>query len=258
MCAAGVLIIAHGSRNPKWNHLVELVVRNIRSTLPIRVSYLDFVEGKQIEDGIRDLERLGLKQIMVIPLFVTMGSTHLDEIQYALGLIQNPAIDTDMQAIRTHAEIIWCPPLEDHDFVYQIISERILNLSENPSEEVLLLIGHGSEHPQFHEVWEELLQRMTINLRRRFGFKGVSYATLHPDVIERRAKALARKNKLLVIPIFLSEGYFTNIAIPARLEGLSCLYDGRAYLPHPLIGSWLESMIDQAVRTIELTTRKLA
>jgi sirohydrochlorin cobaltochelatase len=164
--AAGVLVIAHGSRNPQWNHLVELVVGNIRSSLPVRVCYLDFVEGKQIEDRVRDLERLGLKRIIVIPLFITMGSTHLNEIQFALGLIQAPAIDKDIQPIKTHAEIVWCPPIEDHDFAYQIISERIMNLSRNPSEEVLLLVGHGSEQPQFYEKWEDLKgRRMQLSIR---------------------------------------------------------------------------------------------
>lgn len=242
MTNIGVLVIAHGSRNTDWVKGIEEAARTAMSRIPeipISVGYLELVPGKSIADGIDSLQRKGVDRILIIPLFITMGSTHLEEIQYALGLLEQSRIPTELRPIRPAAELIWCSPLEAHSFVLDVLGERVQEASTQPNEEVLLLIGHGSEVAGFKEKWEELLGFLGKHLRVRFGLKGFSYATLKGDQVRRRAKALARKNRLIVIPVFLSEGYFTEVVIPSKLEEINCTYLGRTYLPHPLISDWI-------------------
>lgn len=247
----GVLVTAHGSRDPKWIELIDQAVQQARIDLPVRVGFLELVNNRSLSDGVRYFEQKGMRNIIVLPLFITEGSTHLNEIRYALGLISEPVLETDIEPIPHKAKISWCPPLEDHIIVQEILVERVKELIQNPAEELLFLIGHGSEETGFHERWEHLLQQLAICLKKRFGFKGASYATLHPDTILKRASALSRKNKLIVLPVFLSEGYFTNFVIPHRLKNLSYLYNGKAFLPHPLLSAWMEESVRQSVLQIK-------
>ncbi len=90
----GVLVISHGSRDGKWVRLVDEAVAQVLrpSDIPIVSSFLEIVEGRLIQDGIRTLERQGVTDIIAVPLFVSSGSTHVDEIGYALGAKPEPEL----------------------------------------------------------------------------------------------------------------------------------------------------------------------
>lgn len=255
MAGTGVLIIAHGSKDREWVGMIEQAVKAAELDLPYVTGFLELVPGKSIKDGIRGLESRDLDRILVIPLFLTMSSTHLHEIQYALGLIPRSTIPTDIELIQPHAKIIWCSPLESHPYVHAILEERIKCLSQTPSQEALLLIGHGSDVEGFHEGWEELLNNISTDIHKRFGFVQTSYASLHPDNIQERAEVLAAKGKLIVIPFFLSEGYFTKSVLPRRLEGVEHLYQGQSLLPHFLVAQWIKDSVQRTVREVDISDK---
>jgi sirohydrochlorin cobaltochelatase len=238
MTDAAVLVIAHGSPDPHWMERVEEAVRPYRRQMLIRVAYLDGVEGRDIADEVERLERAGVETIAAVPLFVTAGSTHVSEIRGMLGL-EPDAITPNVKPVATRARFLWCQPLEDHPLVEQIVCERLRALSVDPHREALLLVGHGSDLPGYRERWGRLLHRLTFRLQNRYYFSAAGYATLRPDTVATRARQLASCGELVVLPLFVSQGYFTRRALPERLAGVSYRYDGSAYLPHPLIGEWI-------------------
>lgn len=247
MRKTGILIIGHGSSNPSWVEMVDNAVKELKTDAPVATCFLEMVEGRLIEDGIRELEQQGVERIVAIPLFVASGSTHIDEIGCLLG-VHHPSealAEESIEAIPTKAEVVYCSPMDDHPLIIDILEQRIRELSANPRQETLLLVGHGADEGKYHAKWEQVMQSMAITLRERFGFKGVSYGTLHPDNLRSRTEALSRKNQTIVVPLFLSEGYFTKRVIPSRLEGLSYTYSGKTYLPHPNVSHWLQDVIDR-------------
>jgi sirohydrochlorin cobaltochelatase len=245
MCVeqTGVLVIAHGSKNKKWVEYIDQAVASIHIHLPITVGFLEMVEGRSIEEGVRRLEKQCVKRIIVVPLFVSSGSTHLEEIQYALGVKATSRIKTDLQRIHSRAEIVWSAAMDDHPYIKDILRQRVQALSTEPSNEALLLVGHGSKVLGFQHIWEHSLQNLTQSLKRQFQFNKAQYATLLPDNVTERARLLSHSNKLIVLPVFLSEGYFTTKVIPTRLAGLTYEYSGETYLPHPLVSKWIEEQI---------------
>jgi sirohydrochlorin ferrochelatase len=196
-----------------------------------------------IKDGIEKLESAGVERIIALPLFVASGSTHLDEIGCLLGIQDCKRIAGPLARIETSAEIVCCSAMDDHPFVVDILLERAQELSIDPREETVMLVGHGADEGENRAKWEAVLQKLAGSLRKRGGFKEVTYATLHPDNLEKRAQAATRANRTLVVPLFLSEGYFTKTVIPSRLQGLDYIYSGKTYLPHPLVTSWMEDVV---------------
>lgn len=249
--ATAVLVIAHGSPDPGWMERVEAAVRPCRSKMPIRVAYLGGTDGRGIADEVARLEREGVETIAAVPLFVTAGSTHISEIRGMLGLRPDGIVPKAIQPVSTRVRFLWCPPLEDHPLVERILSERVQRLSVDPCRESLLLIGHGSDLPGYRERWELLLHRLTSRLQNRHGFSAADYATLRPDTVAARARQLAACGELIALPLFVSQGYFTRRALPQRLAGLPYRYDGRAYLPHPLISEWIVQSAKAAFLTDE-------
>ncbi len=243
----GVLLIAHGSSNPRWEKDIEYAVSQVETKLPIVVSYLEFTKEKTIEKGIRQLESRGIETIIAIPIFISSGSTHIDEIKFALGVIEKTTIETDLPRIVTNCQIIWCDPMDDHPAVLELLANRIKSLSVDPKNETLLIVAHGSDEPHFHEVWQNLLERIKQNILQSFSFQEVVHGTLHPDNLREKAKSLPSESDLLVLPLFLCEGYFTNKVVPSRLDGLSYKWEGKTYLPHPLVSTWIDDQVISAL-----------
>lgn len=215
------------------------------------------VEGRSISDEWKRLEASGAKRIVVVPLFASAGSNHVTEIRAMLGLTPWPTWETEQVRIPVRARILWCPPLEDHSLVEQIVGQRAMELAKDPRKEALLLVGHGSDWPGCQERWEKLLRRMTFRLQNRYAFAAAGYATLRPDTLREQVVALSEKGEVIVLPLFVSQGYFTRKAIPARLAELSYRYNGSAYLPHPLIADWIAQSIRMALVTDLFTQRSV-
>jgi sirohydrochlorin ferrochelatase len=244
----GVLVISHGSRSPDWVRLVDQAVADVRLDrgIPVVSSFLEIVEGRLIQDGIRMLEADGVTDIVVVPLFVSSGSTHIDEISYALGVIPEPNLPTDMKPFERTAVIHFSSPIDDDPDIARIVFEKVKELSVDPSKEILLLVGHGSIEKGFHMRWRKGLERLAARLKGLGGFDAADGCMLLPDQIHWKMK-LWRKRKpghqIIVAPLFLSEGYFTKQVIPSRMEGYEYRYNGQAMLPHPLIAHWMENQI---------------
>jgi sirohydrochlorin ferrochelatase len=241
----GILIISHGSRSLEWVRLVDEAVEAMRvpQGVPVFSSFLEIVEGRLIQDGILQLESLGVTDIIVVPLFVSSGSTHIDEISYALGVKPEPLLPTDMKPFAINSRVHFTAPIDDDPDIARILYEKMKPLSADPSKEIALLVGHGSVERGFHLLWRRGLERLAARLKTLGGFDEVDTAMLLPDQISRKMH-LWRMRKpdhtVLVVPLFVSEGYFTNEVIPSRLTGYIYRYSGRSLLPHPLLSRWME------------------
>lgn len=251
MSKVGVLVISHGSRDKGWVDLVDEAVTAIHlpADVPIYASYLELVEGRLIQDGITSLEAQGVTDIIVVPLFVSSGSTHIDEISYSLGVIKQPLLETDMKPFDIKARIHCTSPIDDDPVIAEIIYDKIKELSESPTQEILLLIGHGSQEEGFHHKWLQGLEQLAGRLKALGGYDEAGVAMLLPDQVHSKMTEWADKkpgHTVIVAPLFLSEGYFTNQVVPSRLKGFAYKYNGRALLPSPLISKWMEEQIASA------------
>lgn len=246
----GVLVISHGSPDEHWVALVEAAVAeaagDLPAGLPLACAFLETVEGRLIQDGIDRLESQGVTDMIVIPLFVSSGSTHIDEIAYALGVKDTPEMETDLERFRVSARVFFGDPIDDGPLVAQMVWDKVRALSVQPEREVLLLIGHGSRHPGFLQRWELGIASLAAQCAELAGLAGgADYALLNPDSVHTKVQYWSEEQGMdvIVAPLFLSAGYFTKVTIPSRLEGLAHRYSGDALLPHPLMARWMSQQI---------------
>ncbi len=127
----GVLVISHGSREKGWVSLVDEAVQQLasRMDIPVVASYLELVEGRLIQDGITTLEDQGVTDIVVIPLFVSSGSTHMDEIAYAIGAKPVPDMETDLGPFQVQARVHFGSPMDDDPTIAAMVWDKVRALS---------------------------------------------------------------------------------------------------------------------------------
>lgn len=246
----GVLVISHGSRESKWVELVDASVRQAAEhlTIPVASAFLEIVEGRLIQDGIDELEKMGVTDLFVLPLFVSSGSTHVDEIGQAFGFPPLTDFEGDLGLFRVKANVTYGAPIDDDPEIAEVLYENIRELSRDSKRETLLLVGHGSKLPTFHERWQAGLSGLADRLRQLGGFAQADYAMLLPDQAADKLKQLQQErgnDEVIVVPVFLSPGYFSSHVIPKRLGGMNYRYNGRAMLPHPAVERWIARRIGE-------------
>lgn len=249
----GVLIISHGSRDEVWVRVVEEAISglSLREEIPCVISFLELVEGRLIQNGIDELEHVGVTDIIVIPLFVSSGSTHVDEIEYALGAKPEPERETDLELFSVKAKIHYGYPIDDDPDIAVMIWDKLRELSTAPERETILLVGHGSVYDGFRQRWQEGISSLAARVHEVSGVAAADYGLLNPDSVKSKVEYWQEQgHEVLVAPLFLSEGYFTKHVIPNRLKGLEYKYSGQTLLPHPLLTHWIEKQVETLLERI--------
>lgn len=252
----GVLIISHGSPETSWMEQIDEAVSHIHlpSDLPVNAVFLDNVPGRFIQDGINELEAQGVTDLLVVPLFVSSGSTHMDEIAYALGVKETPDRETDLEPFTIQAKVHFGYPADDDEDIARMVWDQVKDLSVAPENEVVLVVGHGSIHDGFRQRWEKGISSLAQRVGQVSEVAHTDYALLNPDSLRAKTEEwTARGYKVLIAPLFLSKGIFLNQVIPRRVEGLSYEYAGRALLPHPLLSHWMERQIQSLLNQLITT-----
>ncbi len=244
----GVLVISHGSRREDWVALVDEAVASVGASLPVPVysSFLEIVEDRLIQNGIDTLEALGVTDLIVVPLFVSSGSTHVEEIAWALGVKTECGCETDLQPFRLRARVHLCRPVDADEQIIDIVYDKIAPLSTQPANELVLVVGHGSILRGFHTTWRNTLEKTADGVRRRGGFAASDGVMLLPDQVAWKLSFWRKRHpelQVIVAPLFLSEGYFTETVIPQRFAGYDVRYNGRALLPNSGIAEWMKRRI---------------
>ena len=71
----GLLMFAHGARDPRWAEPFEqaaAAVRAARPAMPLRLAFLEFM-APELRDAAAELARAGCTHIDVLPLFLGAG-----------------------------------------------------------------------------------------------------------------------------------------------------------------------------------------
>lgn len=73
----GIVLFAHGSRDPLWRAPIEAVADRVRAqhsggAAEVRCAYLELTEP-DLPTAVRELAALGLRRIRILPMFLGVG-----------------------------------------------------------------------------------------------------------------------------------------------------------------------------------------
>ena len=119
-----LILIAHGSHDPKWRAPFERLAETLRRDLgphSVRLAYMDCTPPT-LRDAADDAARSGVREVRVLPLFLASGG-HVDH-------DIPPLVE---EARRDHPEIAFklLPPIGDHPQFVELI-RRLVTDAANP------------------------------------------------------------------------------------------------------------------------------
>jgi len=111
----GIILFAHGSRDPEWARPFESIAARLSKKFLVRVAYLELMRPS-LGEAVAALAAAGAKTIRVVPLFLGPGGHVKDDL---------PRLVSAAKAGHPHVEITLEKPIGEQATVIEAIAEAI-------------------------------------------------------------------------------------------------------------------------------------
>ncbi len=284
---SGILLLAHGSNDRRWNDQVLAVAAQTDASMPTEVAF-GMASRATMRDAIARLRARNVERIIAVPLFVSSHSSVIDCTAYLLGLRDDAPPQLPMFAAMTHGgghaggqmhdmgqtppagtatmqlhidvPLRISPALDHHPTVAAILGDRAASISREPAHETVLLVAHGPVEDADNQLWLADIRQLASQMRARKGFHAIDCMSLRDDAApeirdaasaqlrQRVEQAQAAGDQVLIVPLLLSYGGIER-GLRERLQGLAYRMPDHALLPDARIAQWvLASAEDQLQR----------
>lgn len=275
----GVLVLAHGA-SPEWNRAVLEAVNNIRGNFKKEIVF-GMGDASAIQRGIENLERLEVKSIVIIPLFVSSASEMYRNIEYTLGLRNEPDVlfwllmtkdsrmgdnhsghNIDIAAqVKFSVPYAAAPAINYHRLIASILEERLRKTGAVGKDTGIFLVAHGPISEDDNKAWLRDLNLYADFLARKFRKARFFVHTFRDDAplfirdraIEKIQSALrqniASGKKVIVLPYLLAPGG-RELEIQKIFGDCLCVIHSEPLLPHKNISLWIEKQVRSSLKRL--------
>ena len=257
----GLLLMAHGGTE-EWNEAVLQATAEVTSKYPVEVAF-GMADAGSLERSVRRLEKLGVKDVGVVRMFVS-GESWYERTQQILGTVEGaPQKDASEKPTSTFMPMGFWKIETDINFYIsedgladatemdEVIVSRIIRLSQDPAREVAIIIAHGTGSDEEDSRWVEKITQRTVTAKSTLGLHEIKVFTLREDWFAKRGEAESNIRSYLeeasrvglkpvVIP-FRVHGFgpYTRV-----LEGLDYRADELGLLPHQNVNLWVANQAE--------------
>lgn len=271
----GVLILAHGG-TPLWNQTVKQTV-DAMTCVCLKEVVFGMGAARAIQPAIDRLQDAHVKEIVIIPLFLSAHSEMYRHLEYVLGLrhtpdaeflnrlekrLKNPRpqdrlhehnayrIEDFNSQVHFSVPYVMTEPLGSHPLVTKILLERLLKLN-HANDTTIFIIAHGPLSERDNEAWLHDLIQHAVRIHNIYPQLNFGVFTLRNDAsdeirtaIHKRIREVMREEKsklrnIVILPYLLAHGEIEHEAELLAQE-CSCLMLHETILPHHNITGWLE------------------
>ena len=257
----GVVLMPHGSSQP-YNDAVEKLIAPLASRYQIELAY-GMGDAAIIQQAVSRLEQRGVKRIVFGRIFGLID-TFKPKTDYILGLSDEYLEDLDEDRtppaqIRSAAMFSTFGGYEEGADIAQILHERIMEISQNPSEETVILLAHGTGSDETNERWLSAIEANIQKLRQDphcAKLKDIKAMTVREDWPKLREKAVKKVREFIQETnktgrvLVISNRLYGPGPYPKMLAGLDFELNGKGFLS-PAMAHWLERSIQEVTERLK-------
>lgn len=195
-----------------------------------------------LKEGIETLEEEGVEELVVLPLFLSKHHP-----MYKLA--SKRLIEGEL----TNLEVEFAETMSENYLTAEILADRISELSQNSSEEALVLVAEGASNAEEKEGIKADVERILHMNHGRFNFKSQSVVVFGNDggrtesAQSELGETLAsiREEGLtpVVVPFDFTQKLDGMMAFSSRIRSTvaehKALYNGKDITPHETVELWL-------------------
>ncbi len=253
----GVMVFTHGGWKT-WDKKVTDAVKKYKTPYPTVICFgMAMMQSEHIQKGIDDLERSGVKKIIIIPLFVGKYNEVARHYRYLFGL-EKTSLWARVKKVNPKAKIIYQPEVHPlSPLIVQTMTTYAREISVKPKNERVIIIGHGPSGVKDNQQQERDLNSMAQLIKKEIGFKEIIAKNLQDDNYRQRPKNVkamreiitewSQKGDVIVLTFLMSRSSRgIQPKIKRDLKGLKYKYKPTGLSEHKNFALWIKKSIDDA------------
>lgn len=257
-----MLIMPHGSTQP-YNDGLEKVIAPLRKHYRVEVAP-GMGDPLILGQAVQKLEQEGIIRIIFVRLYALQESMKA-KTDYILGLSKQPPAHQHgplPPRIRSSAVFDTFGGYEEDPLIAEILQERILEISEQPKNETVILLAHGVMDDEGNQRWLDVINNNIKHIQQGLSlpFRAIKAMTLREDWPDKREQALIQIREAIKKGnqnggrvLIVSNRLYGSGPYQRLLEGAEFEMNSQGLVPHPNITRWLEKGIEQTIRSASLT-----
>lgn len=251
----GVLILSHGV-GKNSDKLVVDKLKPMSKRWPTAVSFgMAMMMSSFIQSAVDDLTERGVSTIVLVPTAVTQHNSLTRQWKYIFGMHDESSY-LDVPRVKTDANVVMSAHFEDHPLISEALLEHTMEQSEDPPNEVVILVGHGPEDIEDNILDLEILQAHVDHIATAASFSDVKVINLQDDAyppirksnvkkLRRWITSAQRQGKKVIVTVVTSASYGVQAHIQEDLRGLNYRFAKKGLLEHPNYLQWLEKAVEE-------------
>ena len=258
----GFVIMPHGA-DIDWNESIREPLREIVQNRRVEYAF-SMADSYVLSRAVTRLEERGARGIVVLRVF-SQASSFRDRIEFLIGLGAQPGPTMGMAPpSRIHSASIFTTVggIENHPLFARGLLERARELSTDPSNETVLLLGHGAGADEDNQRWLDNLESIAAQMHEQGdGFADIRWANWREDWPQYRD---AEEANIMAMVQEEEDLGRTVIVIPARttlsgpepdqLGEFNHVRIGTGFAPHPLFAQWVGEQLNEGVALLSDST----
>jgi len=256
----GVLILSHGV-GENSDRLLKEAFEPIGAKHPTAIGFgMAMMSSAHLQAAVDDLVGRGARKIVLVDEGTTTKyNTLTRQWEYIFGLRDD---STYLEVPRVKAdgiEFIMTGHFGDSPLITEILYDHAKEVSKDPKNEVLIIVGHGPEDLEDNEPDLAILQAHVDRIAAKGEFADVKIINLQDDAIppirESNVRKLRRwikqstdKGQHVIVVAIAAASFGVQQHIKQDLRGLDYTFAEKGLSEHPNFIKWVDSVVDSTLR----------
>lgn len=256
----GILALAHGytdEGNVQWMEKFDSVSKTYPTAYGLGMAMMG---GEHIQRAIDGLEAAGAKTILVLRTETGEANSLVYQWEYIFGRRDESAYLSGPR-VKSDAEIIWGPSPTAHPIMADIMLDHAKELSTNPENEMVMIMGHGAMTKKENDMDLEILSKHAAQIKDKGGFQDVKYWNVQDDLPPDGRAANVTKIRNMIqdakdqgMDVIVVTNVLTQSSVMGRLkadaDGLGAKFSERGLMQNPLFSEWIKTALEENIGAI--------
>lgn len=255
----GIIVMPHGSSAP-YNDGIMAAMPELLGDYPAAFAF-GMASPHTIRTAVNELEAAGVRHAVFLRLFSRARSFRAQS-DYILGLRAEPPAHghgAPPERVRTAIRFVTVGGYQPDPLIADILKDRILEVSQEPARESVLLLSHGSFSDRANAASLAVVRGNIERIEQALDtpFRDIRAMSLREDWPDKRAAALRdirafldeanREGRAIVI----SNRLYGSGSYRKYLEGERYIMNGQGLIPHPNFTRWVDKTLRGAIESLK-------
>lgn len=255
----GILILAHGSGENSDRILTESV-ELLGTKWPTAIAFgMAMMTSTHIDAAIQDLKARGVKRIVIVPVTsATVYNSLTRQWQYIFGMYDESSYLSVPQLSDPDIEFIMTEHYGEHPLITEILYDHVKEVSTDPANEMVIIVGHGPEELEDNVSDMKILQAHVDRIAAKNEFVDVRAINLMDDAIpairetnvrqlRRWVQTATRQGQKTIIVSIVTSAHAVQAHIRNDLRNLDYVFADKGMSQHINYTKWIELAVEDAI-----------